>query len=101
MQRTKEAVIELKDLQTKAGKALNLKKIQMIGFSSSGSAAIYLSEIFFSNDGVNPVTAIHSVEMNPTGHLKGAPNMYNIAGQRINNLQPGINIVDGKKIMVK
>ena len=27
--------------------------------------------------------------------------LYNLAGQRINNLQPGINIVDGKKIFMK
>jgi len=28
-------------------------------------------------------------------------NYFNIAGQRLNGIQPGINIVDGKKIMVK
>lgn len=27
--------------------------------------------------------------------------VYNLAGQRVNNLQKGINIVDGKKILVK
>ncbi len=27
--------------------------------------------------------------------------VYNIAGQKLNNLQPGINIVDGKRVLVK
>lgn len=30
-----------------------------------------------------------------------AKGIYNIAGQKLNKLQPGINIVDGKKVMVK
>lgn len=98
MQRNKEAVIELSDLKTKAGKALNLKKVQMIGFSSAGSAAIYLSEIFFSNDGVNPVAAISPAELTPT-LFKGG--LYNLNGQRLNGLQRGINIIDGQKIMVR
>ena len=32
--------------------------------------------------------------------LKGE-NIYNVAGQRINKMQKGINIVNGKKVMVK
>ena len=98
MQRNKEAVIELSDLKTKAGKALNLKKVQMIGFSSAGSAAIYLSEIFFSYDGVNPAAAINPAELTPT-LFKGG--LYNLNGQRLNGLQRGINIIDGQKIMVR
>ena len=98
MQRNKEAVIELSDLKTKAGKALNLKKVQMIGFSSAGSAAIYLSEIFFSYDGVNPAAAINPAELTPT-LFKGG--LYNLNGQRLNGLQRGINIIDGQKIIVR
>jgi len=32
---------------------------------------------------------------------KNSKNHYNFHGQRINRLQKGLNIVDGKKIMVK
>ena len=98
MQRNKEAVIELSDLKTKGGKTLNLKKVQMIGFSTSGTASVYLSEIFFSNDGVTPITGIEDiVKMNEPKTNR----FYNLNGQRVNGLQRGINIVDGQKIMVK
>jgi hypothetical protein len=46
--------------------------------------------------GDNPATAVSSVE-------KKAPvkAIFNIAGQQMNGLQKGINIVDGKKVYVK
>lgn len=98
MQRNKEMVIDLSDLKTKAGKALNKEKVQMIGFSSAGSAAIYLSEIFFSYDGVNPITGI---EENVKIEKNKNESIYNLNGQRTDGLQRGINIIDGKKILVK
>ena len=41
-------------------------------------------------------TAIDAIE---TGSEAGA--IYNVAGQRVSKLQKGINIVGGKKIVVK
>ena len=99
MQRSKEAVIELKDLQTKEGKKLNLKNVKMIGFSTAGNAAVYLSQIFFSNDGVNPITGIENLHLSPRPLNEGG--VYNLNGQHINGLQKGINIIEGKKIFVK
>ena len=99
MQRSKEAVIELKDLQTKEGKKLNLKNVKMIGFSTAGNAAVYLSQIFFSNDGVNPITGIENLHLSPRSLNEGG--VYNLNGQHINGLQKGINIIEGKKIFVK
>lgn len=99
MQRSKEAVIELKNLQTKEGKKLNLKNVKMIGFSTAGNAAVYLSQIFFSNDGVNPITGIENLHLSPRPLNEGG--VYNLNGQHINGLQKGINIIEGKKIFVK
>jgi len=99
-QRLKEVVIELKDLKTVGGKDLDLKKVQMIGFSSSGSATVYLSEIFFSNDGENPITGIDDMTFSTT-FTKGKGAIYNIQGQRINALKKGLYIINGKKIMIR
>jgi hypothetical protein len=33
--------------------------------------------------------------------FQGGEVIYNLQGQRINGLQKGLNIVDGKKIMVR
>lgn len=44
------------------------------------------------------VTGINSVK---TGTNAASMGIFNIAGQRLNGLQKGINIVDGKKVIVK
>ncbi len=45
----------------------------------------------------NPATGIETVE----GKVVAPRAIYNVAGQRLNKLQKGINIVDGKKVLVK
>ncbi len=42
-------------------------------------------------DGINDVNA----------NLNGSENIYNVAGQRLGKMQKGINIVNGKKIIIK
>lgn len=42
-------------------------------------------------DGINGVNA----------NLNGSENIYNVAGQRLGQMQKGINIVNGKKIIIK
>ena len=42
-------------------------------------------------DGINGVNA----------NLNGSENIYNVAGQRLGKMQKGINIVNGKKIIIK
>ena len=46
----------------------------------------------FDPDGIKGVTADHS---------KQSTEIYNLSGQRLSKMQKGINIVNGKKIMVK
>ncbi|MBO4451753.1 MAG: endo-1,4-beta-xylanase [Bacteroidaceae bacterium] len=48
-------------------------------------------ELICTSSGINDIT-------NANTQLK---QLYNIAGQRLNGLQRGINIVDGKKVLVK
>ena len=47
---------------------------------------------------LGPVNADAITNVATDAAVKG---IYNIAGQKLNKLQPGINIVDGKKVMVK
>ena len=50
---------------------------------------------------------IHSYDPNAVGikptqiSTKGEENIYNLRGQRINSLQRGINIIDGRKVLVR
>ena len=96
MQRTKEAVIELAGLKTIGGKNLNLKKIRMIGFSSNGSAAMYVTEVFLSNDGETPATGIINLQNDAPSY-----GTYDLMGRKTDSPAKGIYIIDGKKVLVK
>ena len=52
----------------------------------------------FAIDLDDDATGIENINVNDN---LGEGAIYNLAGQRINKLQKGINIVNGKKIMVK
>ena len=102
----KDIVIELNDLKTVGGKNLNLKNVRMIGFSSNGSAAMYINEVFLSNDGETPA----GIEENEKNDKIKNVNIYNLQGQRISVnsvfsvpfvLPKGVYIIDGKKVFIK
>ena len=42
-----------------------------------------------------------AIESIPSANLNAKGTIYNIAGQRVNKVQKGLYIVDGKKIFVK
>ncbi|MBQ9640609.1 MAG: cellulase family glycosylhydrolase [Bacteroidaceae bacterium] len=59
----KDIKIDLHDLKTASGRAIDLTHIRMAGFSSLGAdQTLYVKEIFLSNDGVNPVSRKVSLE---------------------------------------
>ena len=74
-------------------------KIYKVGFSTNGSSVLYVKEVFLSMDGVTPALGIEELNIEKTE--KPDRGIFNLQGQRINSLQKGINIVDGKKIMVR
>lgn len=101
-----------------------------IGIAVAGAAPEHFTVDFYS-DGVNPTTVGLRVEdtnaswivadnfklnyigteapvgikdietAETTVDLKNAKNIYSITGQRLNQVQKGINIVDGKKVLIK
>ena len=98
IQKQKDIVIPLQDLKTVGGKDLNLKNVRMIGFSSNGSAAMYINEVFLSYDGENPAASIDNLTPSLS---QGEGAIYNIQGQRINMPAKGLYIIDGKKVFIK
>ena len=98
IQKQKDIVIPLQDLKTVGGKDLNLKNVRMIGFSSNGSAAMYINEVFLSYDGENPAASIDNLTPSLS---QGEGAIYNIQSQRINMPAKGLYIIDGKKVFIK
>ena len=45
-------------------------------------------------------TGIQTIDITPEG-WNNAPAIYNLSGQRLNSLQKGVNIVNGKKVVIK
>ena len=95
---TTTVAIDLKNLVTPKGRTINPSKIYKAGFSTNGSSAIYIKEVFLSMDGETPAL---SIEDNVKIETLKNENVYNLSGQRIRSLQKGLNIVDGKKVYVK
>lgn len=95
MNTSPSAVIDLKAVASETG-APDLTKVKMIGFTTNGSRAIYLSDIFLSMDGENP-SAIHSID----NGQRATGNIYNLQGIQLSTPQKGLNIIDGRKVLVK
>ena len=71
--------------------------LENIKLSESDISKYYTTESVLSTlTVVNDVTGIQSVSAN-----KATKSIYNLAGQKMKNTRKGVNIVDGKKVLVK
>ena len=103
----RDLVIDLHNMKDSNGEVVDPSHIYIAGFWSLGGQAIYISEVFLSNDGVNPVANFIGdiYEDQPTGR-KG---VFDLQGREvkggdflINNHQlRGVYIVNGKKVLVR
>lgn len=96
----KEAVISLKDMQAADGTAIDPSHIYLIGIQTAGSGAVYIDDVFLSNDGKTS-TAIDRVEQD--ARSLDSCEIFSIDGRRVDGMQPGLNIIrstDGKTTKV-
>lgn len=96
----KTIAIDLKNLKALDGSTVDPSHIRMVGFTTNGASSMYLTSMFLSNDGENPVGIA------PVISAEGEPAYYSINGSRLTAPVKGINIMkspDGnvKKILVK
>ncbi len=92
----KEAVIDLKAMQTADGKPIDPSHIYLVGIQTAGSGAVYIDDVFLSMDG-EVSTGIEQVEQD--NRTLNACEIYTLDGRRVSQPQPGINIIrtaDGK-----
>ena len=92
--------IDLHNLVTPKNRTIDPSKIYKAGFSSDGSRPIYIKEIYLSMDGETPATGVDAI-YRETDTADAPQSIYNLQGQRLSTLQPGINIVGGRKVLVK
>lgn len=86
---TKDIRIPLAELVKKEGGALDLASIKCVGIQSNGKN-VFLSNVFLSMDGENDATSINSAA---SAKKIVSEAIYNVSGQRISELEPGVNII--------
>ena len=99
--------IELaKLIKDKTTTSLDLSHIYKAGFWSYGGGDISIKDIFFSNDGENPVTGIKQIE-----ETDKPIDVYNLSGMLlysklkkadvVKKLSKGVYIIGGKCVVIK
>ena len=92
----KEVKIDLSQLTTASGRAIDLEHVRMIGLRAGSELTVYMKDAFLSVDGENPATGIDGVE---AGDEAEDGTHYSVGGQLIPSSQAGVHIVrmkDGK-----
>lgn len=94
-----ECVIDLSDVKTASGRALNLSNLRLAGFNSASTQVIYVKEIFPSMDGVNISTGVDGMRAG-AADADGAVH-YSVSGQMVSASQSGVHIVRMKDGSIK
>lgn len=97
MNKDKEAVIDLKNLKDANGKAIDLTHIYMVAFQTDASQTLYITNVYLSQDGTTPTTAIDEVQA--PGTIEDGF-YYDLLGRRVLQPTAGIYIKNGKKVLV-
>lgn len=88
--------IDLQNMVKKDGTICDPSHIYIAGFWSYGGSPIYIKEIFLSNDGNTPVGILDLED----GSVRDIEGIYTIDGVRQEAPVRGVNIINGKKVLV-
>ena len=70
------------------------------GYFKIPAAAVSAAPQFVMGFDDDETTVIRTIDITPEG-WNNAPAIYNLSGQRLHALQKGVNIVNGKKVIIK
>ncbi len=101
-----KVVIDLHQMTNEKGVAVDPSHIYIAGFWTNGSGPLYIGDVFVSNDGSTPVTAVGQIALDP--HFRVVTSeYYDLSGRRLGGLLPqGVTVVrqhlsDGSVRVVK
>jgi hypothetical protein len=84
-------VIDLHNMKNEQGRTLDPSHIYIAGFWTNGGSAIYIKDIFLSNDG--ETSGIEKVETDSIDSPAVSREYFTLDGRRLSAPQPGMNIV--------
>ena len=98
----KTVTIDLQNMKTDSGKAIDPSHIYMVGFETDATQTLYLSSVFLSNDGETPIASgiITPQALDKDADWSNAP-YYDLTGRPVSVPTPGIYIHAGKKVLVR
>ena len=101
-----KVVIDLHQMTNEKGVAVDPSHIYIAGFWTNGSGPLYIGDVFVSNDGSTPVTAVGQIALDPHSRVVTSE-YYDLSGRRLGGLLPqGVTVVrqhlsDGSVRVVK
>jgi len=101
--KVRNIVVDLHNITTPSGRAIDPSHLYTVGFQSDGSSPIYIKEAFLSMDGQTPATDIQSIQIDQQVSNMSKDTYFTLDGRRLKGTpqQKGLYIVDGKKYWVK
>lgn len=87
----KSVVIDLHSMKNASGGKVDPSHVFLAGFSSTGESAMYLSEIFLSNDGETDATGVAS-PFSSSVREGARTDFFGVDGRRLDGARPGISI---------
>ena len=84
-------VIDLHNMKNEQGRTLDPSHIYIVGFWTNGGSAIYIKDIFLSNDG--ETSGIEKVETDSIDSPAVSREYFTLDGRKLSAPQPGMNIV--------
>jgi hypothetical protein len=92
---SKQAVVDLHNMKKSDGSLADPSHIYIVGFWTTGSSAVYTSEVYLSNDGTTPLAILDPVSQS----LVKSVEYFSLDGRRITQPAPNSIVIVRKTLM--
>ena len=92
---SKQAVVDLHNMKKSDGTLADPSHIYIVGFWTLGSTAVYISDVYLSNDGVTPLAILDPT----TSSLVKSIDYYSLDGRRITSPTPNSIVIIRRTMM--
>ena len=92
---SKQAVVDLHNMKKSDGSLADPSHIYIVGFWTTGSSAVYISEVYLSNDGTTPLAILDPVSQSLVKSIE----YFSLDGRRITQPAPNSIVIVRKTLM--
>ena len=92
---SKQAVVDLHNMKKSDGSLADPSHIYIVGFWTTGTSAVYISEVYLSNDGTTPLAILDPVSQSLVKSIE----YFSLDGRRITQPAPNSIVIVRKTLM--